>query len=165
MTSSTAPVLARHWIGGQPVSADPAATIDVVNPATGAVIGAATAATADDVDAVARLAGEFPWTEQVANSTVVREPVGVVGAITPWNFPLLQMMGKVAPALMAGDVIVLKPSELTPLTARILAEETARAGVPGGVLNVSSTAVVCAVLCPQSGGSSVSCDAPRSAID
>jgi len=86
--------------------------------------------------AVAALAGEFPWTGQVANSLIIREPIGVVGAITPWNFPLLQMMGKVAPALMAGDAVVLKPSELTPLTAPILAEEAAKAGLPAGVLNI-----------------------------
>jgi aldehyde dehydrogenase (NAD+) len=86
--------------------------------------------------AVAALADEFPWTEQVANSLIVREPIGVVGAITPWNFPLLQMMGKVAPALMAGNTIVLKPSQVAPLTARILAEAAAEAGLPAGVLNI-----------------------------
>jgi aldehyde dehydrogenase (NAD+) len=85
---------------------------------------------------VAALAGEFPWTEQVANSLIVREPIGVIGAITPWNFPLLQMMGKVAPALMAGNTIVLKPSQVAPLTARILAEAAAEAGLPAGVLNI-----------------------------
>ena len=86
--------------------------------------------------AVADLADQFPWTEQVANSLIVREPIGVVGAITPWNFPLLQMMGKVAPALMAGNTIVLKPSQVAPLTARILGEAAAEAGLPAGVLNI-----------------------------
>ncbi|MFK3980836.1 aldehyde dehydrogenase family protein [Micromonospora sp. NPDC050397] len=82
------------------------------------------------------LAADFAWTEQVGNSLVVREPIGVVGAITPWNFPLQQIVSKLAPALLAGNTIVLKPSEVAPLTARILAEVTADAGLPPGVLNV-----------------------------
>ena len=65
---------------------------------------------------------EFPFEEQVGNSLVVREPVGVVGAITPWNYPLHQIIAKVAPALAAGCTVVLKPSEVTPLDAFILAE-------------------------------------------
>lgn len=86
--------------------------------------------------ATAALEPEIAWTEQVGNSTIVREPVGVVGAITPWNFPLQQVMTKVAPALLAGNTIVLKPSELAPLSIRILAEAAAVAGVPAGVFNV-----------------------------
>lgn len=81
-------------------------------------------------------AEEFPWTEKMANSLVVREPIGVVGAITPWNFPLQQLVTKVVPALLAGNTVVLKPSEVAPLTARIFAEITAEAGLPPGVLNV-----------------------------
>jgi aldehyde dehydrogenase (NAD+) len=84
----------------------------------------------------AGLAADFPWTEEIGNSLVVREPIGVVGAITPWNFPLQQIMTKLAPALVAGDTVVFKPSELAPLTAAILAEVTAEAGLPDGVLNV-----------------------------
>ncbi|WP_329236494.1 aldehyde dehydrogenase family protein [Actinoallomurus sp. NBC_01490] len=84
----------------------------------------------------ADLAADFDWTEEAGNSLVVREPIGVVGAITPWNFPLQQTMSKVAPALIAGDTVVLKPSEAAPLTARILAEITAEAGLPPGVFNV-----------------------------
>ena len=83
---------------------------------------------------VAKLAGEFPWTEEIGNSLVVREPVGVVGAITPWNYPLHQIVAKVAPALVAGCTVVLKPSEVAPLTAGILAEIIAEAGVPAGRL-------------------------------
>jgi aldehyde dehydrogenase (NAD+) len=60
----------------------------------------------------------------------------VVGAITPWNFPLQQIMTKLAPALLAGNTMVFKPAELAPLTARILAEAAADAGVPDGVFNV-----------------------------
>ena len=55
------------------------------------------------------------WEEQIGNSLVVREPVGVVGAITPWNYPLHQIAAKVAPAMAAGCTVVLKPSEVTPL--------------------------------------------------
>ncbi|GAA4581472.1 aldehyde dehydrogenase family protein [Planotetraspora phitsanulokensis] len=84
----------------------------------------------------AALAADFAWTEQIGNSLVVREPIGVVGAITPWNFPLQQVVSKVAPALVAGDTVVLKPSEMAPLTAGILAEVAAEAGVPAGVFNV-----------------------------
>ncbi|GAA1402147.1 aldehyde dehydrogenase family protein [Catellatospora coxensis] len=84
----------------------------------------------------AALAADFAWTEQVGNSLIVREPIGVVGAITPWNFPLQQIVSKLAPALVAGDTMVFKPSEVAPLTARILAEVTAEAGLPAGVFNV-----------------------------
>ncbi|MEL6206099.1 MAG: aldehyde dehydrogenase family protein, partial [Pseudomonadota bacterium] len=69
-------------------------------------------------------------------SRVVKEPVGVAGAIIPWNFPLLMAAWKVAPALAAGCTMVLKPSELTPLTALELGDIAGRAGLPKGVLNV-----------------------------
>ncbi|MDG4839742.1 aldehyde dehydrogenase family protein [Micromonospora sp. WMMD967] len=88
------------------------------------------------VESVAGLADDFTWTEEVGNSLIVREPIGVVGAITPWNFPLQQIVSKLAPALLAGDTMVFKPSENAPLTARILAEVAAEAGVPAGVFNV-----------------------------
>ncbi|WFE53727.1 aldehyde dehydrogenase family protein [Micromonospora sp. WMMD1155] len=88
------------------------------------------------VESVAGLADDFAWTEEVGNSLIVREPIGVVGAITPWNFPLQQIVSKLAPALLAGNTMVFKPSENAPLTARILAEVAADAGVPAGVLNV-----------------------------
>jgi len=80
----------------------------------------------------------FPFEEQVGNSVVVREPVGVVGAITPWNFPLHQAVAKVAPALAAGCPIVLKPSEVAPLTAFLLAEVVHDVGLPPGVFNLVS---------------------------
>ncbi|MEV4123275.1 aldehyde dehydrogenase family protein [Micromonospora sp. NPDC049645] len=88
------------------------------------------------VESVAGLADGFAWTEEVGNSLIVREPIGVVGAITPWNFPLQQIVSKLAPALLAGNTMVFKPSENAPLTARILAEVAAEAGVPAGVFNV-----------------------------
>ncbi|MDT7616276.1 MAG: aldehyde dehydrogenase [Pseudonocardiales bacterium] len=85
---------------------------------------------------VAGLAESFPWTEEIGNSLVVREPVGVVGAITPWNYPLHQIVAKIAPALLAGCTVVLKPSEVAPLSAGILAEITAGAGLPAGAFNI-----------------------------
>ncbi len=85
---------------------------------------------------VADVAETFAWSEEIGNSLVLREPIGVVGAITPWNYPLHQIVAKVAPALAAGATVVLKPSEVAPLTAGILAEIVAAAGVPDGVFNV-----------------------------
>jgi aldehyde dehydrogenase (NAD+) len=84
----------------------------------------------------AKLVREFAFEERVGNSVVVREPVGVVGAITPWNYPLHQIALKVAAALAAGCTVVLKPSEVAPFNAFILAEAAAAAGLPGGVFNL-----------------------------
>jgi acyl-CoA reductase-like NAD-dependent aldehyde dehydrogenase len=82
------------------------------------------------------IAQEFPFEEQIDNSLVVREPVGVVGCITPWNYPLHQVVAKVAPALAAGCTVVLKPSEVAPLTAFILAEILDEIELPKGVFNL-----------------------------
>jgi betaine-aldehyde dehydrogenase len=84
----------------------------------------------------AKMLGEYSFEEQIGNSLIVREPVGVVGCITPWNFPLHQVVAKVAPALAAGCTVVLKPSEVAPLTAFILAEICEEVGLPGGVFNL-----------------------------
>jgi betaine-aldehyde dehydrogenase len=84
----------------------------------------------------AKLAKEFSFEQKVGNSLVVREPVGVVGAITPWNYPLHQITLKVAPALAAGCTVVLKPSEVAPLNAFVLAEVIETAGLPRGVFNL-----------------------------
>ncbi|MFI1800473.1 aldehyde dehydrogenase family protein [Streptomyces sp. NPDC020379] len=84
----------------------------------------------------AELAATYAFEERVGNSTVLQEPVGVVGAITPWNYPLHQIVNKVAPALAAGCTIVLKPAEDTPLTAQLLAECVAAAEIPAGVFNL-----------------------------
>lgn len=83
-----------------------------------------------------QLVQEIQWEERIGNSLVVREPVGVVGAITPWNYPLHQICAKVAPALTAGCTVVLKPSELTPLDAFILAEVIEEVGLPAGAFNL-----------------------------
>jgi acyl-CoA reductase-like NAD-dependent aldehyde dehydrogenase len=87
---------------------------------------------------MAELVGQVPWEETVGNSIVVREPVGVVGAITPWNYPLHQIAAKVAPALAAGCTVVLKPSEVAPLNAFVLAEVMHEIGLPPGVFNLVS---------------------------
>ena len=84
----------------------------------------------------AKLLGEYAFEEQIGNSLVLKEPVGVVGCITPWNYPLHQVVAKVAPALAAGCTVVLKPSEVAPLTAFILAEIIDDAGLPAGVFNL-----------------------------
>jgi len=84
----------------------------------------------------ADLATQPPAEETIGNSLVVHEPVGVVGAITPWNYPLHQVVAKVGAALAAGCTVVLKPSELTPLVAYLLLDAADEAGLPGGVLNL-----------------------------
>jgi aldehyde dehydrogenase (NAD+) len=84
----------------------------------------------------AKLAAEYAFEEQVGNSLVMREAVGVVAAITPWNYPLHQIAAKVAAALAAGCTVVLKPSEVAPLNAFILAEIVHAAGLPAGVFNL-----------------------------
>lgn len=84
----------------------------------------------------AELAASYPFEERVGNSTVLHEPVGVVGAITPWNYPLHQIVAKVAPALAAGCTVVLKPAENTPLVAQLFAECVDAAGIPAGVFNL-----------------------------
>jgi aldehyde dehydrogenase (NAD+) len=83
-----------------------------------------------------KLMEEVAWEEEIGSSRVLREPVGVLGAITPWNYPLNQIAAKVAPALAAGCTIVLKPSEVTPLNAFQLAEVIEAAGLPAGVFNL-----------------------------
>lgn len=84
-----------------------------------------------------RLNGEtLPQFDNNRRLLVIRQPIGVCVAITPWNFPLAMMTRKLAPALAAGCTVVIKPAELTPLTALAAAELACRAGMPAGVLNV-----------------------------
>src|SRR4051812_16987754 len=87
---------------------------------------------------MADLVGSYAFEERVHNSLLVREPVGVVGAITPWNYPLHQISGKLAPALGAGCTVVLKPSEVAPLSAYLLLEILHDLGLPPGVVNLVS---------------------------
>jgi aldehyde dehydrogenase (NAD+) len=80
--------------------------------------------------------GTYAFEEQIANSLVIKEPIGVVGAITPWNYPLHQVVAKVAAALAAGCTVVLKPSEVAPLSSYALAEVFEQVGLPAGVFNL-----------------------------
>jgi acyl-CoA reductase-like NAD-dependent aldehyde dehydrogenase len=89
-----------------------------------------------DIDSVLAAASELPWQESIGNSTVYREPKGVVACITPWNYPLHQVVSKVSPALLAGCTVILKPSEVAPFSAFVLAEVIAAAGLPAGVFNL-----------------------------
>jgi aldehyde dehydrogenase (NAD+) len=89
-----------------------------------------------DFASMPEVAERTEWEERVGNSLIVHEPVGVVGCITPWNYPLHQICAKVAPALAAGCTVVVKPSEVTPLNAFVLAEIVESVGLPGGVFNL-----------------------------
>ncbi|WP_033919769.1 aldehyde dehydrogenase family protein [Sphingomonas sp. 37zxx] len=80
--------------------------------------------------------GDFAFEETINTSIVVHEPIGVVALITPWNWPLNQIVAKVAPALAAGNTMILKPSEEAPACAAIFAEVLEAAGVPPGVFNL-----------------------------
>src|SRR6185437_16078766 len=199
-------VMRSNYIGGQWVPSASETSIDVVNPATEAVIDRVPAGAPADVDAAveAALAAFGPWSvttpaeragylaaardlleqradtvaaaisadmgsplafaravqvgtplavlasyvellgqydfggDRVGNSLIVREPAGVVGAITPWNYPLHQIVAKVAAALAAGCTVVLKPSEVAPSAAYELADILAAAGLPPGVFNLVS---------------------------
>lgn len=79
---------------------------------------------------------ELELEEQIDNVTVVREPAGVVGAITPWNYPIYQVVAKLAPALAAGCAIVVKPSQVAPLSSVLMFEEIQALGLPAGVANL-----------------------------
>ena len=98
-----------------------------------------------------RVNGEtLPQFDNNRRLMVIKQPIGVCAAITPWNFPLAMITRKVAPALAAGCTVVIKPAELTPLTALAAAELAVRAGVPAGVINVltsSHSAAIGKVLC------------------
>jgi aldehyde dehydrogenase (NAD+) len=106
----------------------------------GAPIGFATAAQAPTglghFMSTLKALNSFEFEERLGRARVVHEPLGVVAMITPWNWPLNQICAKVAPALAAGDTMVLKPSEESPGCAMILAEIMDKAGVPAGVFNL-----------------------------
>ena len=86
----------------------------------------------------AKILDGYVWEEEVRNSLVIKEPIGVVAMITPWNFPLHQIIGKVAPAIAAGCTMVLKPSKEAPLNAFLLADILDDVGLPNGVFNLIS---------------------------
>jgi acyl-CoA reductase-like NAD-dependent aldehyde dehydrogenase len=89
-------------------------------------------------NSAAALAESYPFEEKVGNSLVVREPIGVVACITPWNYPLHQIAAKVAYAMAAGCTVVVKPSEVAPIDGFILAEIVHDVGLPNGVFNLVS---------------------------
>jgi acyl-CoA reductase-like NAD-dependent aldehyde dehydrogenase len=84
----------------------------------------------------AKFIRDYTLEEELGNSIIIKEPIGVVGCITPWNYPLHQIVAKVAPALAAGCTVVLKPAELAPLSALMLADAAHEISLPPGVLNV-----------------------------
>ena len=104
--------------------------------ARGSDIPGSVEATRYYAEALDKLTGEVAPPSPTRLSYAVHEPLGVVGAIVPWNFPLLMAMWKVAPALAMGNSVVLKPAEQSPMTAIRMAELALEAGLPPGVLNV-----------------------------
>jgi aldehyde dehydrogenase (NAD+) len=106
----------------------------------GAAIGVARGAhvpfAAEHIRVARDHAGSYPFVTHRGDMAVVREAIGVCGLITPWNWPLYQITAKVGPALAAGCTVVLKPSELSPLSALLFAEVVQDAGIPPGVFNL-----------------------------
>jgi aldehyde dehydrogenase (NAD+) len=113
---------------------------DAVSAEMGAPIKLAKAAQAPSglghFMATLRALKNYEFEEDIGTSRVIREPIGVVGMITPWNWPLNQIACKVAPALAAGCTMVLKPSEVAPINAVLFAQLMHDAGVPAGVFNL-----------------------------
>jgi gamma-glutamyl-gamma-aminobutyraldehyde dehydrogenase len=107
-----------------------------VNDALTVDVAASVRCMAWTAEAIDKVYGEVAATGQDELGLVTREPLGVVGAIVPWNFPLLMACWKLAPALAMGNSVVLKPSEKSPLTALRIAELAIEAGLPAGVFNV-----------------------------
>src|SRR5215468_92633 len=150
----------QAFIDGRYVDAASGATFDCINPSTGKLLARVAAGDSEDIDrAVSGARAVFrkgSWANLApakrkktllrlaelirehgeALALITREPLGVVGAIVPWNFPLLMAAWKFAPVLAAGNSLVLKPSEKSPLTALKVAELAIQAGIPAGVFNV-----------------------------
>ncbi|MDA8455390.1 aldehyde dehydrogenase family protein [Acidovorax sp. GBBC 3334] len=98
--------------------------------------GAQVPSAAEHIRVARDLAATYPFATRRGDIDIVREPIGVCGLITPWNWPLYQITAKVGPALAAGCTVVLKPSELSPLSALLFAELLQDAGLPAGVFNL-----------------------------
>jgi acyl-CoA reductase-like NAD-dependent aldehyde dehydrogenase len=88
------------------------------------------------LEAYLEAADDVRWSEEVGRSLVLREAAGVAACITPWNYPFYQVLAKIGGALVAGCTVVLKPAELTPLSAYLIADAAHDAGLPAGVLNL-----------------------------
>lgn len=104
--------------------------------AIAAARGAQVPAAAEHLRVARDLARSYPFVTPRGSAAIVREPIGVCALVTPWNWPLYQITAKVGPALAAGCTVVLKPSELSPLSAVLFAEAVHEAGVPPGVFNL-----------------------------
>jgi aldehyde dehydrogenase (NAD+) len=115
-------------------------TAEAIAHEVGTAIGFATRVQAEFPVSMIALNGKFllehALEQEIGNSLIVKEPIGVVGCVTPWNYPLHQVVAKVGPALAAGCTVVLKPAELAPLSALMLADAAHEIGLPAGVLNV-----------------------------
>ena len=112
------------------------AIMDEMGAPWGLAKGAQAASGPQHVKAALRALKTFEFEERIRTTLVVKEPIGVCGLITPWNWPMNQIAVKVAPALAAGCTMVLKPSEIAPFDAMIFAEILHEAGVPAGVFNL-----------------------------
>jgi aldehyde dehydrogenase (NAD+) len=140
--AATSPADRARWLSriADGLEARQAELATLISQEVGTPIRISTSIQAAQPVAIARyyaeLAPRWPFESEIGNSLVVREPWGVVGAITPWNYPLHQIFAKVAPALAAGCTVVLKPSEVAPLNACVVADVCQQAGLPAGVVNV-----------------------------
>ena len=105
-----------------------------INYCRGAMVGTPRVVTRS----YAKILENYEWEEEVRNSLIVKEPIGVVAMITPWNNPLHQIIGKVAPAIAAGCTMVVKPSKEAPLNSFVLADIIHEIGLPAGVFNLVS---------------------------
>src|SRR5919112_530696 len=108
-------------------------TFEVLNPASAKPLATLTQASPAEVD---RAVAAARWAQLMERELPGREPVGVIGQIIPWNFPLLMLAWKIAPALAMGNTVVLKPAEFTSLTALRFAELCEEIGLPPGVVNI-----------------------------
>ena len=113
---------------------------EVISHEVGTALGFATKVQAEFpimmIGMNAKFIREAKLEEEIGNSLIIKEPLGVVGCVTPWNYPLHQVVCKIAPALAAGCTVVLKPAEMAPISAFMLAEAAHDIGLPKGVLNI-----------------------------
>jgi aldehyde dehydrogenase (NAD+) len=122
-------ILERTEVFAQAISQEMGCAISVAR-------GAQVPVAAEHIRVASDLAASYPFLTHRGSTAIVREAIGVCGLITPWNWPLYQITAKVGPALAAGCTVVLKPSELSPLSAYLFAEAMHDAGVPAGVFNL-----------------------------
>jgi aldehyde dehydrogenase (NAD+) len=122
-------ILERGEVFAQAISLEMGCAISVAR-------GAQVPIAAEHVRVARDLAGSYSFVTHRGSTAIMREPIGVCGLITPWNWPLYQITAKVGPALAAGCTVVLKPSELSPLSAYLFADVMQDAGCPAGVFNL-----------------------------